>query len=453
MTYAVNHTHDPALASWVETANDANTDFPVQNLPYGVFTRRDADESPRVGVAIGAMVFDVTAAVRGNALPRDTATERCARTTLNGLMELPAAELSAFRARLSDALSSSGDVATWPAARRAELLVPMAEAELHLPAAVGDYTDFYASVFHATNVGRMFRPDSPLLPNYKYVPIGYHGRASSLVVGGTAVRRPRGQLKAPAVDEPSYAPTRLLDYEAEIGMFIGSGNALGEPVPIDEAEDHLFGLCLVNDWSARDVQAWEYQPLGPFLAKSFATTVGPWVVTLEALAPFRAPALARPAGDPEPLPYLHSDRDQKRGGVAVRVSTLLSTARMREIGSPPARVSEASFTDMYWTPAQLVAHHASNGCNLRPGDLLASGTVSGESKDSRGCLLELTSRGAEPLTLPNGETRTFLQDGDEVIMRGRCEATGARAIGFGDCRGVVTSASGEPTRSQRQNAK
>ena len=317
------------------------------------------------------------------------------------------------------------------------ILVPMAEAELRLPAAVGDYTDYYASVHHATNVGSMFRPDNPLLPNYKWVPIGYHGRASSLVPSGTPVRRPSGQIKDAKSDSPVFGPSRSLDYEMEVGCFVGLGNALGVPVPLSEAETHLFGLCLVNDWSARDIQSWEYQPLGPFLAKNFATTVSPWVVSLDALEPFRVPAAARASGDPSPLPYLTSAGDQARGGFDIMVEVWLSSARMRAQGSPPMRLSQGRMADLYWTPAQMLAHHTSNGCNLMPGDLFASGTISGPAKDNRGCMLELTWRGAEPITLPSGETRTFLEDGDEVVMRGYAEREGAVRIGFGECRGVV----------------
>ena len=306
-----------------------------------------------------------------------------------------------------------------------------------LPAAVGDYTDFYASVSHATNVGSMMRPDNPLLPNYKWVPIGYHGRSSSLVVSGTAVRRPIGQSSADGKGPPIVAPTARLDYEAEVGFLIGQGNAQGEPVAMAHAEEMIFGVCLLNDWSARDIQAWEYQPLGPFLSKNFATTLSPWVVTLEALEPFRAPAPSRPTGDPAPLPYLDSRKNAEAGAVAVTVEVYLSSARMRETGLAPLRLSRASAADLYWTPAQLLAHHTSNGCNLQPGDLLATGTISGPAKESRGCMLELTWRGAEPLALPGGETRKFLEDGDEVIMRGYCERDGAVRIGFGECRGVV----------------
>jgi fumarylacetoacetase len=321
-----------------------------------------------------------------------------------------------------------------------QVLVPMRDCELSVPAHVGDYTDFYASVYHAQNVGSMFRPDNPLLPNYKWVPIGYHGRASSIVPSGTDVRRPWGQARDGAESAPTFAPSRRLDYELEVGVFIGTGNALGTPIPIGDAERHVFGLCLVNDWSARDIQAWEYQPLGPFLAKNFATTVSPWVVTLDALAPFRAASFERPAGDPAPLPYLYSAENVAAGGIAISLEVLLSTEQMRASGMAPLRVSAGTFTDMYWTVAQLVTHHASNGCDLRPGDLLASGTVSGPTKDSRGCLLERTWRGSEPLQLPTGEARAFLQDGDEVTLRGYCDRPGYRRIGFGECVGRIVPA-------------
>ena len=440
----MNETHDPHLTSWVESAQDAATDFPIQNLPFGVFRRCGAAAAaPRVGVAIGDAVVDVAAA-RDAGLLGDgdaaAAAERCRQPSLNALMALGPRHWSALRRALGRLLRVDGDAAAAvrrDPALRERLLVPMADAELLLPAEVGDYSDFYASVHHATNVGGMFRPDNPLLPNYKWVPIGYHGRASSLVPSGTPVRRPHGQTRAPDAAEPTFGPSRSLDYELEVGLFVGPGNALGERIPIADAERHVFGLCLVNDWSARDLQTWEYQPLGPFLAKSFATTVSPWVVTLEALAPFRAPAFARPDGDPAPLPHL---RQTGEPGVDLTLQVLLRTARMRDAGLPPAPVSRGSFRDMYWTIGQLVAHHASNGANLRPGDLLASGTVSGPTKDARGCLLELTWRGAEPLTLPSGETRRFLEDGDEVILRGWCEREGWRRIGLGECVGMVVGA-------------
>lgn len=310
---------------------------------------------------------------------------------------------------------------------------------MQLPAVIGDYTDFYASVFHATNVGSMFRPDNPLLANYKYIPVGYHGRASSVVLSGTGVRRPMGQIQNGNDLPPVFGPCRQFDYECEVGAFVGGSNALGEPVPIARANERLFGLCLLNDWSARDIQRWEYQPLGPFLAKSFATTISPWVVTAEALAPFRVPAFARPAGDPPPLPHLNDAADQASGGFSIRLEVYLSTAQMRPQNLEPICLSGGTFADMYWTFAQMIAHHASNGCNLRPGDLLGSGTVSGAGKTERGSLLEITWRGTEPLQLPSGETRTFLQDGDEVILRGECHREGFRRIGFGECRGIVSS--------------
>jgi fumarylacetoacetase len=316
----------------------------------------------------------------------------------------------------------------------------MEEAELLVPAQIGDYSDFYASVYHATNVGSMFRPENPLLPNYKWVPIGYHGRASSIMVSGASVQRPRGQTKDPDGDSPVFRPTQALDYEMEVGCFVGPGNPLGQSVPIDQAERHLFGLCLVNDWSARDIQSWEYQPLGPFLSKSFATTVSPWVVTMEALEPYRVAAFQRPTGDPAPLSYLDSPNTQRRGGLDLSVEVYLVTAKMRAAGLPPARLSRGNAADLYWTLGQMFTHHTSNGCNLRPGDLFATGTISGQGKDSRGCLLELTWRGSEPLSLPTGETRKFLEDGDEVILRASCERQGAARIGFGECRGIVLPA-------------
>ena len=430
-----DETHDPSLTSWVASAERPGTDFPIQNLPFGVFRRRDRDEMPRVGVAIGDEILDVTAARSAELLGGRAAqaAEACDDPALNRLMALGRDQWRALRLELSRLLRSGSP-------RRDDLLLPMASAELLRPAEIGDYTDFYASVHHATNVGSMFRPDNPLLPNYKHVPIGYHGRASSIVPSGTAVRRPRGQLKDASADTPTFGPARLLDYELEVGCFVGPGNRLGEPIPIDRAEEHIFGLCLVNDWSARDIQTWEYQPLGPFLAKNFATTVSPWVVTLDALEPFRAPAYERPAGDPPPLAYLAGADDAQRGGFDLVLEVWLRTRAMREAGAEPVRLTRGRFADMYWTLAQMVAHHTSNGCNLSPGDLIASGTVSGSTKDSRGSMLELSWRGTEPIALADGETRKFLQDGDEVIMRGTCERPGARRIGFGECRGEVLAA-------------
>lgn len=432
--------NDPSLVSWVASAQDPATDFPVQNLPFGVFRRAGSGEMPRPGVAIGDQVLDLAACFAEGLMAEvaDTpAALACALPSLNGLMALGRAQVTALRQHVSEALRAGGTPTRYDRERAARILVPQAEAELFLPAEVGDYTDFYASVHHATNVGALFRPDQPLLPNYKWVPIGYHGRASSLVPSGAAVRRPSGQRKGPADAAPAFGPTRMLDYELELGAFVGPGTPLGGRVEPDEAEAHLFGLCLVNDWSARDLQAWEYQPLGPFLAKSFATTVSPWVVTLDALAPFRVPAAPRPPGDPAPLPYLHGAVDQARGGFDVTVEAWLRTAAMRAAGAPAVRLSRGSFRDMYWTVGQMLTHHASNGCNLRPGDLLASGTISGAEDSARGCLLEITRRGAEPVRLPGGEERAFLEDGDEVILRAYCEREGAARIGFGECAGVV----------------
>ena len=439
MTIQLDETHRADLSCWVESTTRADTDFPIQNLPLGCF--RTAKRAARPGVAIGDEIFDLAAARKASLLSAAT-TELVTLCTderaLNPLLAAGDEALTRLRGELSRLLRADTPEGERARRVRAQLLVPIAEAELLLPAHVGDYTDFYASVHHATNVGSMFRPDNALLPNYKYVPIGYHGRASSIVASGSAVRRPQGQTRDDAAAAPTFGPTRRLDYELEVGAVIARGNALGTSIPLAEAEQHVAGLCLVNDWSARDIQAWEYQPLGPFLAKNFATTMSPWIVTLGALAPFRAPALTRPAGDPAPLPYLLDAENERAGGLAIRLEVLLSSARMRAEGREPMRVSIASFTEMYWTVAQLVTHHTSNGCNLQPGDLLASGTVSGATPDSRGCLLERTWRGTEPLTLPTGETRRFLEDGDEVVMRGWCERDGYRRIGFGDCRGVVT---------------
>jgi fumarylacetoacetase len=354
-----------------------------------------------------------------------------------------------LRTGLSNALRVDTPAGKRASALREKLLVPMKDVQVMLPAAIGDYTDFYASINHATNVGSMFRPDNPLLPNYKHVPIGYHGRSSSITVSGAHVRRPSGQTKADNEPAPSFGPTKRLDYELEVGVFIGPGNALGQPIPIRDIEQHLFGLCLVTDWSARDVQAWEYQPLGPFLAKSFATTISPWIVTLEALEPFRSAVRPRPSDDPTPLAYLSSDANTTGGAFDIQLEVWLQSARMRTEGRHPVRLSHVSFTEMYWTLAQLATHHASNGCNLRTGDLLASGTVSGPSKESRGCLLELTWRGAEPISLPTGEQRRFLEDGDEVILRGYCERDGFARIGFGDCRGTVIGSGDSPPTSSK----
>jgi fumarylacetoacetase len=413
---------------WVESTNDPETDFPIENLPFGVFAY---DRGKRgLCIAIGDRLLDLRACYDAGLIkgPRPPAMLlNYAVTKPDELLDLrrQAAEWlsdSVFRDRVEPQLLPQGSVE----------MLPLFD--------IGDYTDFYASIHHATNVGRLFRPDNPLLPNYKYVPIGYHGRASSIVVSGTEVRRPWGQTKAPDASEPTFTPSRMLDYELEMGFFVGAGNELGSTIPISEAEEHILGFCLVNDWSARDIQSWEYQPLGPFLGKSFGTTISPWVVTLDALEPYRVPVAPRPEGDPRPLPYLYSERDQQRGGFDITLEVSLVTARMRAAGEKPFRISRGNLRDLYWTPAQMLTHQASNGCNLRSGDLLATGTVSGATPESVGSLLERTKRGAEPLLLPNGEERKFLEDGDEVILRGWCEREGLPRIGFGECRGTIMPA-------------
>ena len=438
----IDETHRADLTSWVESAHDPGTEFPIQNLPLGIFRRGDAGEAWRVGTAIGDQVLDLAAAAHSGLLDgaASRAGSRCAAPSLNALLALEPVHWSALRARVSRMLRSDTAEAERVRRLRHEVLVPGEDIEMTLPAAVGDYTDFYASLAHATNVGSMFRPDNPLLPNYKWVPIGYHGRSSSLVPSGTPVRRPHGQTSADGKGPPGVGPTQRLDYETEVGFLIGGGNDLGEPVPIDRAGALLFGLCLLNDWSARDIQAWEYQPLGPFLSKSFATTLSPWVVTMDALAPYRVAPVTRETGDPAPLPYLTDPTPI--AAIDVRVEAWLRTSRMRAERLDAVRLSHATLADMYWTPAQLVAHHTSNGCNLRPGDLLGSGTISGPARDARGCLLELTWRGAEPIRLPDGEERRFLEDGDEVTLRGWCERDGFARIGLGDCTGLVLPASG-----------
>jgi fumarylacetoacetase len=439
----LDETRAGALTSWVESAQSPGCDFPIQNLPFGVFRRAGSAEAARVGIAIGDRILDLSAAARDGWLGDNAEIHAaCARSRLNALMALGPEAWRAVRISASRLLRSDSAAFARDRTLGDRLLVPMRDAELFLPADIGDYTDFYAAIAHATNVGSMFRPDNPLLPNYKWVPIGYHGRASSIVVSGTPVRRPVGQTHDAPDAPPTVGPSGRLDYELEVGVFVGTGNALGDRIAVDDAERHVFGLCLVNDWSARDVQTWEYQPLGPFLAKNFATTLSPWVVTLDALEPYRSPAYARPDGDPAPLPYLASPANARRGGVDVTLEVLIASERMRARSMPPLLVSRGSFNEMYWTIAQLLAHHTVNGCNLRAGDLLASGTVSGQAKETRGCLLERTWRGTEPLQLPTGESRKFLEDGDEVILRGYCERAGFARIGFGECRGTVQPATG-----------
>jgi len=403
-----DRTHDPNLRSWVESANEPGCDFPVQNLPYAMFQPR-LEAAPRPGVAIGDRILDLSAAFGIDSVISVMRMERARRVDL--------------RQRISEFLVTHS-----PGAEG--FLSSRAQARLLMPCEIGDYTDFYASIHHARNVGSMFRPDNPLLPNYKWLPVGYHGRASSVVVSGTPVRRPWGQTVEAPSGPPAFGPCRRLDYELELGAFLGPGNALGEPIPIEKAGEHLAGVCLLNDWSGRDIQTWEYQPLGPFLAKSFATSISPWVITMEALEPFRRAPEPRPEGDPEPLPHLRTGSADAYG---ITLEVWLRSASM----PGPMRISHTNFAGMYWTLSQMVAHHASNGCNLRAGDLIGSGTVSGPLKENRGCLLEVTWRGSEPVELPTGETRRFLEDGDEVILRGWCEAPGYRRIGLGECRGTV----------------
>jgi fumarylacetoacetase len=433
----LNETHNPALKSWLASANAAGCDFPIQNLPFAVFRRKGSSEAFRGGVAIGDQILDLAALARAGVLKAEaaTATQAGAQDKLNALMALGPSAWSALRLALSLALREG---APEQAALQA-CLVPQAAAEYDLPARIGDYTDFYTSVHHATNIGKQFRPDNPLLPNYKWVPIGYHGRASSIGVSGQQFRRPVGQTLPPGATEPSFGPCKRLDIELELGIFIGSGNALGDAVDISEAEDHVFGICLLNDWSARDIQGWEYQPLGPFLAKNFASTVSPWVVTLEALAPYRV-AFTRAEGDPQPMAYLDSVANRSGGAFDIQLQVGLQTPKMREDGQADASICRTSYRHAYWTVAQMVTHHTVNGCNLQPGDLLGSGTLSGPTLDQAGALIELTTGGKNPIALPNGEQRTWLEDGDSVVLRGWCEREGATRIGFGECVGTVLPA-------------
>jgi fumarylacetoacetase len=484
----INETHDPNLKSWVESANDPATDFPIQNLPLCVFYTEAKDEfpneepfwywtDPRVGVPIGNYILDLRAVAE--CLGRRSMTHGSEEAEAFRILSKLAAPFDApsqvswltekgqlhpqrsafgmrdFRRLLMRLLSTDCPVLREDPAVAEMALRDPAQVLLASPCGCPNYTDFYASIHHASTVGSMFRPDNPLLPNYKHIPIGYHGRASSIVSSGTDIRRPRGQQSPPdnsPQEGPSFGPCKLLDYEMEVGFFVGPGNELGQPIDIARAEEHIFGLCLVNDWSARDIQKWEYQPLGPFLAKSFATSISPCIVTLEALEPFRCPAYERPAGDPRPLPYLYSESNQQRGGIDLTLEVYLQSEQMRQRNIAPMLISKSNaFREMYWTIAQMLTHHASNGCNMQPGDLLASGTVSGRGPTERGCLLEHTWQGTgpdgkplprKPIQLPTGETRIFLQDGDEVIMKGYCEREGFRRIGFGECRGRILPAIG-----------
>jgi fumarylacetoacetase len=420
-------TNDPALASWVESAQ--GSDFPVQNLPLGIFSV--GERRRRSCVAIGDFVLDLTG-IAG--LLDEEWVEDLGQPVLNSWLARGPDAQSALRARLVELFTDER--------YRDEVepeLVGQTEVRMHLPCVVGDYTDFYVGIHHARNVGKQFRPDNPLLPNYKYVPIGYHGRASSVRVSGEPVIRPNGQRKAPDAEAPEYGPSRRLDYELELGIWIGEGNELGSPIPVGRAAEHIAGYCLLNDWSARDIQAWEYQPLGPFLAKNFLTSVSAWVVSPQALAPFRKPMPARPPGDPQPLPYLDDRAERDTGALGVELEVTLTTEQMRRQGLPPHVLSRGSAdAAMYWSAAQIVAHHSSNGCNLQPGDLIGTGTLSTDSDGGLGSLLEISRGGKQPVQLPSGETRSFLEDGDEVILRAWCEGGGVR-IGFGECVGRVVA--------------
>ncbi|MGN1056781.1 MAG: fumarylacetoacetase [Comamonas sp.] len=436
MTLALNETHDVQLRSWVSSANQTGTDFPIQNLPFAIFRRSNTQEAWRGGVAIGDQIIDLAALNQAGVCTGDAALalQAAAQSSLNSLMALGQNYWSALRLALSRALrEGAAEQSTVQAC-----LVPQAEAEFNVPARIGDYTDFYTSIYHATNIGRLFRPDNPLMPNYKWVPIGYHGRASSIGISGQAFPRPMGQTKGPDAPAPVLTPSKRVDIELELGVFIGTGNALGDSIALEQAESHVFGICLLNDWSARDIQAWEYQPLGPFLAKNFATTISPWVVTLEALAPYRT-ALQRPAEDPQPLPYLDSESNRTAGAIDIQLSVGLQTERMRA-DKTEAQICQTSYKHAYWTMAQMVTHHTVNGCNLQPGDLLGTGTLSGPTLDQAGALIELTTGGKNPLQLPNGEQRVFLEDGDAIVLRGWCEKAGYARIGFGECWGTVLPA-------------
>ncbi|HSV58229.1 MAG TPA: fumarylacetoacetase [Variovorax sp.] len=417
----LDDTHDPKLKSWVDSANTAATDFPIQNLPFGRFRRIGSSDAYRIGVAIGDQVLDLRA------------TGLIASNDMNALMAATPEERRALRAAISAGLAEgSAQRPAWQAA-----LLEQSAVEMTVPSRIGDYTDFYIGIHHATAVGKLFRPDAPLLPNYKWVPIGYHGRASTIHASGHSFARPCGQLKGPQDEVPRLAPTQRLDYELELGVFVGRPNAPGVPISMAQAESHVFGLALFNDWSARDIQAWEYQPLGPFLSKNFASTVSPWIVTLEALAPFRK-AFERPKEDPPPMAYLDAPANRERGAIDIDLEVQLQTASMRAQGLPHTTVTRSNFAEAaYWTVAQLVAHHTVNGCALASGDLFGTGTLSGPAEDQAGSLLELTQAGKRPITLPNGEQRTFLQDGDAINLVGRCTRAGYRSIGFGHCAATV----------------
>ena len=434
----LNETHRADLRSWVESANAPDTDFPIQNLPFGIF-RRDG-ETPRAGVAIGDQILDLTAALKAGLLAGEAETGARLATgpALNTLMAADPRVHAALRRQLSQLLAADNPYREHLAAMASSLLVPMADAQLGLPAAIGNFTDFLTSIYHTERGGRITRPDTPVPPPFRYLPIAYNGRATSVRASGEPVRRPNGQWRT-SDGKVEFGPCEQLDFELELGTYVGRGNELGEPISIEEAPDRIFGFCLLNDWSARDVQRWE-SALGPFLSKSLSTTISCWVVTAQALAPFRAPAFARPQGDPAPLPYLSSAADQAEGGIDLNLDAYLLTPRMRSEGAPPAHICRTNFVHMYWTVAQMLTHHMSNGCNMQTGDLFGSGTTSGPLDENRACLSEITTRGTQSFALPNGEKHTWLEDGDEVIFRGRAEREGFRSIGFGECRARVEPA-------------
>jgi fumarylacetoacetase len=432
----INETHDINLTSWVSSAN-SDSDFPIQNLPFAIFKRKGQEEALRGGVAIGNQVLDLAAVAKMNLFSgsAQTALEAASQTTLNALMNLGVEANSALRLALSKALRTDSPLQN----KLTSTLIAQDEIEFGMPCQIGDYTDFYTSIYHATAIGKLFRPDNPLLPNYKWIPIGYHGRSSTIGISGQKFHRPVGQTKAPDATEPSFGPCKRLDYELEMGLFVGKSTQMGELINIENAEKHLFGVCIFNDWSARDIQAWEYQPLGPFLAKSFASTISPWIVTMEALAPYRS-NFTRPETDPQPLPHLSSEQNTQNGGLDIDLSCFIQTQAMLENQQQMAQLSKSNFKYSYWTPAQLITHHASNGCAMRSGDLLGSGTQSGPTYEEAGSLLELSNGGKTPIDLPNGEKRTFLEDGDSIIMRASCSKEGAVRIGFGEVVATVLPA-------------
>ena len=433
----LNETHELGLTSWLASANETNTDFPIQNLPIAQFRVSGSDQAFRGGVAIGDQIVDLQALAQKQIFSGlvQQGLEACSQSELNDFMAMGQDVWSALRLALSRALREGSE-------QRSDVetcLVAQADAEYKLPCVIGDYTDFYTSIYHATAVGSLFRPDNPLLPNYKWVPIGYHGRSSSIDVSGQAFHRPSGQTKAPDAAEPSFGPCKRLDYELELGIYLGKGNALGDAIALDDADQHVFGFCLFNDWSARDLQAWEYQPLGPFLAKNFASTVSPWIVSNEALLPYRT-SWTRAESDPQPMAYLESEKNREQGSIDIQLEVLLETETMRAQGEDACQLSTSSFKHSYWTVAQMVAHHSVNGCNLKPGDFFGSGTQSGPTHEEAGSLLELSKGGKTSIELANGETRTFLQDGDNVIMRGFCAKDGYARIGFGEVSSLVLPA-------------